>query len=388
MKKILIVNNNMHIGGVQKALVSLLWSIQDQYDVTLLLFYKGGAYMKELPPKVRVITPTSAYRYLGMTKYDTMGLFDKLGRSFFAAITRVFGRSCAIALMGIGQKRLKGFDVAISYLHNSADRVFYGGCNDFVLNCVSAKKKVTFLHCDYAGCGADTRKNAVQYAKFDCIAACSEGCANSFRKVHPQLAEKVQVVCNCHRFEDIQVKAKSAPVSLSKEKINLLTVARLGKEKGVERAVHAVAGLGLLKEKLHYYVVGDGIQKPLLQQIIKEEKLQNTVTLCGMMDNPYGYMKAADLLFIPSYSEAAPLVIGEAAYLGTPVLSTETSSAKEMIEQTGFGWVCSNTQDSMEASLEKLLDRPELLKEKKNLLEHIAPDNQNALLQFAKIIEA
>ena len=49
-----------------------------------------------------------------------------------------------------------------------------------------------------------------------------------------------------------------------------------------------------------------------------------------MMDNPYGYIKAADLLLIPSYNEAAPLVIGEAAGLETPILSTETSSAKEM----------------------------------------------------------
>ena len=50
MKKILIVNNNMHIGGVQKALVSLLWAIRDQYDITLLLFHPGGECRKELPP--------------------------------------------------------------------------------------------------------------------------------------------------------------------------------------------------------------------------------------------------------------------------------------------------------------------------------------------------
>ena len=42
MERILIVNNNMHIGGVQKALVNLLWNIRDRYDVTLLLFSKEG----------------------------------------------------------------------------------------------------------------------------------------------------------------------------------------------------------------------------------------------------------------------------------------------------------------------------------------------------------
>jgi len=388
MKKILIVNNNMHIGGVQKALVSLLWSVCEQYDITLLLFHNAGAYMQELPPQVRVITTSSAYRYLGMTKYDTLSAGQRLKRSFFAGITRLFGRKYAVALMTLGQRKLKGYDVAISYLHNSGDKVFYGGCNDFVLNCVSAQKKATFLHCDFAGCGADTRQNAVQYGKFDCIAACSQGCADSFTKVHPELAEKVQVVCNCHRFADIREKANSSPVNLSAEKRNVLTVARLGKEKGVERALRSIARLGPVKDRLHYYVVGDGIQKPLLQQIIKEENLQNTVTLCGMLENPYGYMKAADLLFIPSYSEAAPLVIGEAAYLGTPVLSTETSSAREMLEKTGFGWVCGNTEAAMKEKLEELLNTPELLKQKKAFLGNNTLNNQNAVTQFAKLIDA
>ena len=45
------------------------------------------------------------------------------------------------------------------------------------------------------------------------------------------------------------------------------------------------------------------------------------------MENPYGYMRAADVLLIPSFSEAAPMVIHESALLGTPILTTETSSA-------------------------------------------------------------
>lgn len=39
--RILIVNNNMYIGGVQKALLNLLWEIHDSNDVTLLLLYQG-----------------------------------------------------------------------------------------------------------------------------------------------------------------------------------------------------------------------------------------------------------------------------------------------------------------------------------------------------------
>ena len=47
MKRILIVNNNMHIGGVQKALLNLLQTLHADYDITLLLFYRGGALLNE-----------------------------------------------------------------------------------------------------------------------------------------------------------------------------------------------------------------------------------------------------------------------------------------------------------------------------------------------------
>ena len=386
MKKILIVNNNMHIGGVQKALVSLLWAIRDQYDITLLLFHPGGECRKELPPEIKVVTAKSPYRYLGMTKYDSLGLLRKLGRSVYAGITRIFGRKFAISLMALGQKKLEGYDAAISYLHNGGEKTFYGGCNDFVLRHVSAEKKITFLHCDYTLCGANTRSNAKQYEKFDVIAACSQGCADRFLQVHPHLTEKVQVVPNCHRFDDILQKAEKVPQSFSDDTVNVVTVARLGKEKGVERAVRAIADLGEEKKKLHYYVVGDGISMPLLQQLIKEEKLESTVTLCGMLENPYGHIRGADLLLIPSYSEAAPLVIGEAASLGTPILSTETSSAREMIEETGFGWVCENSVEGLRDGLQILLTQDSILEEIKTRLIQTAVNNETAISQFKKIL--
>lgn len=386
MKRLLIVNNNLHIGGVQKALISLLWEIRGRYDVTLLLFYPGGEYTDALPPDIKVISPRSGYRYLGLTKQDTVKWQDKLGRSFFAAITRLFGRKYAIALMSLGQKKLEGYDVAISYLHNGGDKAFYGGCNEFVLRHTLAEKKITFLHCDYSRCGANTAENKRQYQMFDLIAACSQGCADAFLQENITLAKKLKVVYNCHEFKIIRKKAEAAPAVLQTDKINIVTVARLGKEKGVERALRVIAKLGALKNKLHYYVIGDGIGMPVLRQIIQRESLTDYVTLCGALGNPYGYMKAADLLLIPSYSEAAPLVIGESVCLGTPILSTETSSAREMVEDPGYGWVCENTEEAIQAALEQLLLDRSVLDERKKTLADIKIGNETAVSQFEKLI--
>jgi len=385
MKKILIVNNNLHIGGVQKALVNLLWAIRREYDVTLLLFYKGGAYLEELPPEVKVITPGSHYRFLGMTGKDVRTLPDKLGRAFFAGITRVFGRKFAVALMALGQKRLKGFDVAVSYLHNGGDKVFYGGCNDFVLRHVSAARKITFLHCDYRLCGAETRENGKQYSRFDAIAACSQGCADSFLAANPSLADRVRVVYNCHRNDALHNSAREAAVQLPKDRTNIVTVARLGAEKGVPRAIEAMSGLPENAD-YHYYVIGDGIQRPAVESLVGQLELEERVTLLGEMANPYGYIQAADLLLIPSVSEAAPMVIGEAARLGTPVLSTRTSSAEEMIAETGLGWVCDNSVTGMKEMLTQLLKHRYQIDEKKNEILKAVPDNRSAVSRFNEIV--
>ncbi len=381
MKRILIVNNNLCMGGVQKALVSLLWNIRSDADVTLLLFHKGGELMDELPPEVKVITVSSGYRYLGMPGSYAKTLSDKVGRSFYAAITRLFGRKYAVGLMGLRQKKLTGYDVAISYLHDSGDRVFYGGCNDFVLKYVQAKKKITFLHCDYTLCGAKTAQNAARYEQFDSIAACSRGCADAFISANPHLEEKVRVVRNCHRFRHIREQAEEAAVQLPEDTLNVVTVARLGREKGVERAVEAIAGLGADREKLHYYIIGDGILRPQLDELIEKEGLKDCVTLCGQMNNPYGYIRAADLLLIPSYSEAAPLVIGEAACLGTPVLSTKTSSAAEMLTDTGYGRVCENSVEGLTEALREWIRKPSAPAEAQQI------SNDEALAQFYRCLK-
>lgn len=386
--RILFINNNLHIGGVQRALVDLLWNIHGCHEITLLLFWPGGKLLSELPPDVKVIGADSAYRFLGMTATDVRGKFsDRLERSFFAAVTRIFGRHTAIRIMALGQKPLTGFDAAVAYLHNSGDRVFYGGCSDFLLNHVRAGKRVAFLHCDYQLCGADTPRNARQYQSFDAVAACSRGCAASFLRANPTMADRVRVVYNCHRYDIIRARAQWERPEMEPGKRNLVTVARLGREKGVSRALEAISRLGGLREDLHYYIVGHGIEIQVLYDIIRERKLEQIVTVCGERENPYGYMQQGDLLLIPSVSEGAPLVIGEAACLGTPVLSTRTSSAQELVADTGYGWVCDNSVEGIRSALEELLRKPEMLFEKRRELEQRSFDNDLAVEQFLQLVE-
>ena len=385
-KRILIVNNNMHIGGVQKSLVNLLKEIASEYEVTLLLFYKGGELLRDVPENVRVITACRALRGWGATREDADGLRLQLSRAFSAAITRVAGRKWICRILFPFQKKLRGYDVAISYLHSGNDHVFYGGCNEFVLRCTEAEKKISFLHCDYEKMHAGSRYNASIYQKFDAIAACSAGCKDAFSAVFPELKQKVQVVRNCHDYERLHHDAAQAPAALSKTSVNVVTLSRFGREKGVLRGIQAAADVQRAGKKLRYFIIGNGVEYPKAAAMVKRLGLETSVTLLGEMLNPYGYLKAADVLLIPSFSEAAPMVIGEAASLGTPVLSTRTSSAEEMILCSGYGWVCDNTQVGITEGLERLLANPEILKSHRESLEKMVFTNSEAIAEFRHLI--
>lgn len=386
-KRILIINNNMHIGGVQKALLNLLKCVHADYQITLALFHPQGELLKEIPADVQVLPLRSAYRYLGATKYDAdKSVLLKIGRTFYGAICRFFGRDAAVSLMAIGQKKLSGYDVAISFLHNAGDKAFYGGCNDFVLRHADAPLRCTFLHCDYMHCGADTEKNGRQYARFDRIAACSAGCRDAFLEAHSELADRTMVVRNCQDYRAIRSNAVDAPAALAERCINVVTVARLGREKGVPRAIEALAQLGDLGTPYHYYVVGDGVERPEVERLIRKYGLEHKVTLVGELANPYGYMKAADLLLLPSISEAAPMVIAEAACLGTPILSTRTTSAKDMVEDAGCGWVCDNSIEGICEALRQLMGDSELLKTKAASLADKTFNNDLAIEQFRLLV--
>ena len=204
MKKIIIVNNNMKVGGVQKSLYNLLWSINGDYEVTLLLFRATGEYSNCLPANVKVLEAEGLFRYLGMSQGECRGL-DKLKRGALAALCRVFGRDSVMKLLLASQRTLpEEYDCAIAFLHNGNVKNFYGGVQDFVLHRVKAKKKVAFLHCDYRNCGANHPANNQLIRGFDQIAACSDGCRRAFVSVLPELEGKCTTVVNCHRFDEIR----------------------------------------------------------------------------------------------------------------------------------------------------------------------------------------
>ena len=388
MKKILIVNNNMKVGGVQKSLYNLLWSVADRYDVTLCLFSAEGELAGDLPGGVRVMTCSSLFRFLGVSQSDCKGrLADWLLRAVLAAACRLLGRSSVIRLMEHSQMTLpETYDVAISYLQNGSPRSFYGGVNEFVLHKVRARRKVAYLHCDYGRCGANDPANNGLYDSFDVIAACSGGCRRSFLEVVPELADRCVMAPNFHRYELIRSMAEKDPVEYQRGCVHLLTVCRLAHEKAVDRAMRATAYCAKLGIPAFLHVVGDGPMMGELRSLCATLGIEGRVFFYGERGNPYRFMTNADLLLVTSHHEAAPMVIDEARAVGLPVLTVETTSSVEMVLERGCGWVCENSQEGLNVMLSRVLLDRSLLEETRERLRETIPDNTKAERAFRAIV--
>lgn len=387
MKKIIFVVNNLETGGVQNSLLNLLKEIHTFYDITLLTFFGNDEFEKKLPSDVRLIKTKSSFRQLGMSATHINNTMLYLERVFWVALTKLAGRSFAIKLMCLGKKRYTGYDVAFSYIHEGPQKNLYGGCNEFVLKMVEAKKKVGWLHCDFNLSGANNSKSREIYNKFDTVVACSEGCRRAFVNCLPGLEEKTVSVSNCNDYERIKLLSEEAFENY-KDGFNIVTVARLSEEKGIERAIEAVYHCVQKGYDVMYHIVGGGDREESLKALVTKLSLENNVFFYGNKQNPYPYIKNASLFLLPSYHEAAPIVFDEAAFLGVPVLATKTTSTDEMLLENQSGVVCENSQEGITQGLLKILVAPEQLNDISQHLKKRKFTNKESVNSVEAIINA
>ena len=237
------------------------------------------------------------------------------------------------------------YDVAISYSQPICDKDFCGLTKEIVLNCVNAKQKITFVHCDFGSYGGNTKRNRNLYRKFHRIAAVSDSVGKRFGEIVPETLQNLNTVYNFCASNEIRQMAMQDPITYQNK--TFVTVARLSEEKGILRCIPIFAQLKKDGFDFEWHIVGGG---PLKQRILSEISrcsLEENIILEGEQVNPYRFIKNADYFLLPSFHEAAPMVFDEALALNIPVLTTNTLSAAELVGDRGSGLVCENTDESI-----------------------------------------
>jgi glycosyltransferase involved in cell wall biosynthesis len=134
-----------------------------------------------------------------------------------------------------------------------------------------------------------------------------------------------------------------------------LYLGRLSPEKGTDTLCKTWRHLAPRLADAQLVVVGDGPDRPLVEELIATAG-ENRVRFLGFREQVKPYIRAADVLLLPSRTEGMPNAVVEAAACGVPTVATNTRGAQEVIVngQTGV-LVAEEDAQALATEVERLL---------------------------------
>ncbi len=171
------------------------------------------------------------------------------------------------------------------------------------------------------------------YEKCDAVWAVNDGTADVLRSYG--FGGKITVMENGTDLETVdkqtldKMRKRIRPI----EGIpTFLFVGRHNKQKNIENTVQACKILKDQGIKFRFVTAGNGPDFEHLQRLVKKLNLENAVEFLGYVEDRGEIMalySLADLLVFPSLYDSAPMVLREAAAMGTPGLVVKGSCSAE-----------------------------------------------------------
>lgn len=368
MKKVLIVADSLTTGGLEKTLIDLCNNLDyTKYNVDLYLFNDGRDLLPQLNKNVNLLpdSPYFATVYNKSVGSSVKALLKqkKFSLAFYRIIRFIKARLKMQGLSNLDwhfQKKTmlkidKEYDTAVAFAEGSA-------CY-YVADCIKAKVKSMWIHTDINQIITNKSLDNMAFSVANSICTVSNNSANSLKENYPKFANKIKVFTlpSLFDFEKLE-KLANQPNEMDKETINILSVGRLVELKGFHLCIPACKKLIDEGYNIKWYVAGDGPQRPELESLIKQNNLEESFVLLGNKENPYTYIKSADICVQPSSYEGLSLVIYEEKYFKKAVVCTEILGNKEMIEHKTNGLIIKRDSKSIYNAVKELLDDKELLK--------------------------
>lgn len=398
MKKIniLIIGLSLNVGGAEKSLVNLLNLIDyKKYNVDLLLFQKSGIFMKQIPKEVNIIENKEIeILYNGIAKsikkygFNLSNLILSARRYLYTLIQRIKWKKFNTIRIHRWEENYSKY---ISKLEKEYDIgiAFAGGETGYYLvDKVKSKRKIYYFHNDYSNMDLDIKLEDKYIKQVDIVATVSDGCKESLKKIFPYASKKIVCLQNPSSIKLIKKLSEEfypREYENCKTKI-IVSVGRLHNQKGYDLAIRAA---NIMKDKgfkYKWYIVGEGQERKKLEKMIKKYNLEEFFVLLGIRENPYPYMKNADLLCQPSRFEGKSVVLDECKIIGTPILVTNYSTAKDQIINKKTGIIVGLDENKLADGLMNILNDDEKLRKIKNNILKTKQENVEDIENYMKVI--
>ncbi|MFD2331505.1 glycosyltransferase [Cohnella sp. GCM10020058] len=373
-------------GGTERFLLNLLELFPvDRYEIDLLLFddEQDSAKMFDLiPSHVNVLPFLKQYSKWSpslMKELESSGHLKSVQiRNFINA--RNIDSEFKVKPIGVRHEEnwellkelcpeYSGYDIAIAIKNSLPLKI--------VAEKVNAKNKFVFLHFDIKAATESKeheeslyRYEKKYYEQMNGIVCIANQNADSFRSFFPELAHKVKVLININNMERILRDAEAYyPEEYRGNENNLLTIARIHPQKGIELLLLTAKKLKDLGVNFRWFVLGGNYEDAYLKKcnsVLETLNLNSHVLFLGERQNPFPYYKNCTLYVQTSLFEGRPLSIEEAMSLNCPIITTNFSSVKEQIIDGVNGIICEFDSEQLASDIIYLLNNP---KERQRLAE-------------------
>ncbi len=313
--------------------------LSDTFDITIFTIYGKGELEKSLNQNIKV-KRMFEYRYQELTKIQKVIIPLKI---------LLFQKSYY-------KKYIQGdYDVEVAFLEGPITRLFSTKNNH--------TKKIAWIHNDISRVYGNGIKAKIKlmidrsiYNKYQKLVFVSKDNKEVFDIRYPDIKPSEEVIYNYINSENVIEKAEETiDFQFDHNQLNFLTVARLVEQKGIDRLIRIHRELIANHYANKFYIIGDGPEKEELEKLIKEEHLQETFFLLGAKENPYPYMKQADIFCLLSKFEGYGMVLEEAKILNKPIIITNTA-AREAVENYKNAIIVENDEHEIYNKLKYIIE--------------------------------
>lgn len=345
-KEVLFIMPRLTGGGAQKVLIDMLRNFDyNRYKVTLLMQFKDGVYLNDIPKEVEVLSIHGRYNRFFYYLFRTLGILHLF--LLFHSIAYRFW--CKYLLRG------REYDAIISFMEGNALKF-----HSYI--CDKAKKNISWVHIDLkrkhwsADFFWNDKDELRCYQKMDNIIFVSEDARRNFLDLFNIVENRCIVIYNLIDYREISRLANVQMID--KRKFTICMVGRLNKQKRYDRALKVACQLKLDGYDFELWILGVGELEDILKERVIEYGLEKNVIFLGFVKNPYKYMRVADVYLSTSEAEGYPLVICEALSLGLPVVATDITGTREILGgmDSSFGLIVSEELDDIYHGLKLMMD--------------------------------
>lgn len=336
--------NGLYGGGAEKILQTLLDNLdKDRYDITLYNVIYEHLDINIYPKHVLYKTVFSGTINNNALNNLWIKIKNKIKLYIYNHCnTRVFYKLF-----------IKGsYDIEVAFIEGYSTKILSGSNQE--------STKIAWVHIDLEAnhwtkiAYKSLEQEKQCYKKYNHIVCVSESVKEAFSRKF-NITRNLTVKYNPVDRADILKKAQETINTPKAVGYRLITVGRLEPQKGYDRLLEVASRLKQARIDFELWILGEGKQRPELENLIKKHQLDNVVKLIGFVSNPYKFIAVSDIFVCSSRSEGYSTVVTEALILGKPVVATNCSGMIELLGNSEYGLITDNNEKALYLGLKEIL---------------------------------